>query len=139
MIKHRLRKRHSAATEEADVSLTPMLDVVFILLIFFIVTASFVKETGIEITRPLSETASKQENTAISVAIDEQGEVWVDGQRIDVRMLRSYIEKAYSGNPQSAVVVIAHRASRNAALITVLDQIRLAGVDDIAIAADTKR
>ena len=84
----------SAVQEENDeINLTPMLDVVFIMLIFFIVTANFIKEPGLEINRPDSDTAETQENAAISIAVGPTGEVWMDGRRIDVRQVKANVVK----------------------------------------------
>ena len=138
MLKHRLRRKRASTPEDADFSLTPMLDVVFILLIFFIVTASFVEKTGIEVALPVSKTAAQQKDASVFIAIDEQGEIWIDKQRVDIRMLRVYLDKVRSENPQAAAMVVADQASRNATLLKVLDQIRLAGIAKIAIAADIK-
>ena len=121
--------------EEVDVNLTPMLDVVFILLIFFIVTASFVKEAGIEVSRPAAESAVRQEHAAILIAIDARGGVWIDKRNVDPRAVRANVERLHLQNPQGSVVIVADRASHNGVLVEVLDQVRLAGVDKIAIAA----
>ena len=121
--------------EEVDVNLTPMLDVVFILLIFFIVTASFVKEAGIEVSRPAAESAVRQEHAAILIAIDARGGVWIDKRNVDPRAVRANVERLHLQNPQGSVVIVADRASHNGVLVEVLDQVRMAGVDKIAIAA----
>lgn len=121
--------------EEVDVNLTPMLDVVFILLIFFIVTASFVKEAGIEVSRPAAESAMRQEHASIIIAIDARGGVWIDKRNVDTRAVRANVERLHLQNPQGSVVIIADRASHNGVLVEVLDQVRMAGVDKIAIAA----
>ena len=121
--------------EEVDINLTPMLDVVFILLIFFIVTASFVKEAGIEVSRPAAESAVRQEHAAIIVAIDARGGVWIDKRSVDLRAVRANVERLHLQNPQGSVVILADRASHNGVLVEVLDQVRMAGVDKIAIAA----
>ena len=121
--------------EEVDVNLTPMLDVVFILLIFFIVTASFVKEAGIEVSRPAAESAVRQEHAAILIAIDARGGVWIDKRNVDPRAVRANVERLHLQNPQGSVVILADRASHNGVLVEVLDQVRLAGVEKIAIAA----
>lgn len=121
--------------EEVDVNLTPMLDVVFILLIFFIVTASFVKEAGIEVSRPAAESAVRQEHAAILIAIDARGGVWIDKRSVDPRAVRANVERLHLQNPQGSVVILADRASHNGVLVEVLDQVRMAGVEKIAIAA----
>jgi biopolymer transport protein ExbD len=132
-----MRRRQRREPEESDVNLTPMLDVVFIMLIFFIVTASFVKETGVEINRPSASTAQKQA-ASILVAITDDGEIWLQRRPIDVRSVRANIERLLAENPQSAVVIQADRDSKNGVLVEVMDQVRLAGAVGIAIAADPK-
>lgn len=129
------RSRNSALDEEADINMTPMLDVVFIMLIFFIVTASFVKETGIDVNRPNAATAEVKERGNILVAITDTGDVWIDRRRVDPRALRANIERLHAENPQGAVVIQADRESRNAMLVEVMDAARLAGVSNVSIAA----
>lgn len=133
-----MRQRSSLrrqSDEEVDVNLTPMLDVVFILLIFFIVTASFVKEAGIEVSRPAAESALRQEHAAILIAIDARGGVWIDKRNVDLRAVRANVERLHLQNPQGSVVILADRVSHNGILVEVLDQVRMAGVEKIAIAA----
>jgi biopolymer transport protein ExbD len=102
----------SAVQEESDeINLTPMLDVVFIMLIFFIVTANFIKEPGLEINRPDSDTAETQENAAILIAVGPTGEVWMDGRRIDVRQVKANVVKLLADNPQGSVVIQADEKS----------------------------
>jgi biopolymer transport protein ExbD len=121
--------------EEAELDLTPMLDVVFIMLIFFIVTTSFVKEAGIEVNPPAASTAEQQDNANIFIAITEQGEVWLDRRQVDVRTVRSIVSRLHASNPEGAVVVQADKNARTETLLQVMDQVRLAGVKNVAIAA----
>ena len=88
----------SAVAEEEDINLTPMLDVVFILLIFFIVTANFIKEPGLEVNRPDAETSNIQENAAILIAIGATNDIWIDGRRVDVRQVKANITKLLADN-----------------------------------------
>jgi biopolymer transport protein ExbD len=122
--------------EDEEVNLTPMLDVVFIMLIFFIVTASFVKESGLEINRPNAATAVKKERGNILVAISPSGQIWIDKRQIDIRALRANIERLYAENPQGSVVIQADRDSKNGLLVEVMDAAKLAGVENISIAAE---
>ena len=131
-----MRRRHASAEEETGVDLTPMLDVVFIMLIFFIVTASFVKEAGIEINRPNAATAERKEQGNILVAITENGQIWIDRRQIDPRALRANIERMHAENPNGAVIIQADEDSRNKLLVQVMDAARLAGVESVSIAAD---
>ena len=122
--------------EESEINLTPMLDVVFIMLIFFIVTANFIKEPGLEINRPDSDTAETQENAAILIAVGPTGEVWMDGRRIDVRQVKANVIRMIAENPQGTVVIQADETSTADTIIDVMDEVREAGVIDISIASE---
>ena len=117
-------------------SLTPMLDVVFIMLIFFIVTANFIKEPGLEVNRPDSDTSEIQENAAILIAIGNNDEIYMDGRRIDVRQVKANVLKLLADNPQGSVVIQADEAASADAIIQVMDGARDAGVFDISLAAE---
>lgn len=122
-----MRRSHVSQEEEAEINITPMLDVVFIMLIFFIVTATFVRETGIDVTRPDAQTAQQQQRPPILIAISASGEVWFDRRRIDVRAVRANVERAMAENPEASVVIIADRESQTGLLVEVMDEARLAG------------
>ncbi|MFT4938383.1 MAG: biopolymer transport protein ExbD [Paraglaciecola sp.] len=126
----------SQQDEEASVDITPMLDVVFIMLIFFIVTATFVKLSGIEVDAPKASTAVVQEKANILIAIDANNKVWINRREVDLRALRPNIERLHAENPKGIVVIQADKMSRNETLIKVMDAARRAGVYDIALAAD---
>lgn len=121
--------------ENEEINMTPMLDVVFILLIFFIVTASFVKEAGIEVNRPEAATAVKKERANILVAISDKGEVWINKRRVDIRAVQANIERLKAENPQGTVVIQADKKATTEVLIKVMDSARAAGVYDVSIAA----
>ena len=121
-------------TEEPNI--TPMLDVVFILLIFFIVTANFIKEPGLEINRPDSETSEITENAAILIAIGAAGEIYMDGRRIDVRQVKANVIRLIAENPQGSVVIQADVKSTAEKIVAVMDEVREAGVVDISIASE---
>ena len=122
--------------EENEINLTPMLDVVFIMLIFFIVTASFVKEAGIDISRPSAATAERKERGNILVAITENNQIWIDRRQVDPRALRANIERLHAENPQGSVVIQADEKSENGLLVKVMDAARLAGVTNVSLAAE---
>ncbi len=122
--------------EESEVNLTPMLDVVFIMLIFFIVTASFVKEAGIDITRPPAATAERKERGNILVAITKDNQIWIDRRQVSPQALRANIERLHAENPQGSVVIQADEKSENGLLVRVMDAARLAGVSSVALAAE---
>jgi biopolymer transport protein ExbD len=126
------------ADEGDEINLTPMLDVVFIMLIFFIVTASFVKETGIDVNRPDAPvTETKPEDANILVVINAQDEIWIDRRLIDPRAVRANIERMHAENPQGSVVIQPNKRSTNRLLIEVMDASRSAGVYNISIADST--
>jgi len=133
-----MRRRHRGNDEELEINLTPMLDVTFIMLIFFIVTASFVKESGIDVNRPGASTAEKKERGNILVAITETGQVWIDKRPVDVRAVRANIERLHAENPQGAVVIQADKNSKNGMLVEVMDAAREAGVYNVSIAANVE-
>jgi biopolymer transport protein ExbD len=121
--------------EKEEIDMTPMLDVVFILLIFFIVTASFVKEAGIDVNRPEAATAVKKERANILVAISDKGDIWINKRKVDVRSVQANIERLKAENPQGTVVIQADKKSTTDTLIKVMDSARAAGVYDVSIAA----
>ena len=122
--------------EESAIDITPMLDVVFIMLIFFIVTATFVKESGIDVNRPDATTAVKKESANILVAIGPNNDVWIDRRQIDIRSVRPNIERLHAENPQGSVVIQADKESKNNTLVQVMDASRRAGVYSIALATN---
>ena len=124
-----------AEEDDSNVDITPMLDVVFIMLIFFIVTATFIKEAGIDVDKPEAATAVVQEKASILVAIDAEDNVWINRRQVDVRSVRSIIERLHAENPKGTVVIQADKDSRNNTLVQVMDASRRAGVYDIALAA----
>ena len=131
-----MRRKRVRESQESEVDMTPMLDVVFIMLIFFIVTASFVKESGIDVTRPSAATAEMKQRGNILVAITANDQIWVDKRQVDPRAVRANIERLHAENPQGAVVIQADKDSKNGLLVIVMDAARLAGVDNVSIAAE---
>lgn len=122
--------------ESEEINLTPMLDVVFIMLIFFIVTATFIKEAGIQVDRPDTSTAESQEDASILIAISPNDEIWIDKQERDPRDLRGIIERLHAENPKGSIVIQADEESTNESLIHVLEAAKAAGVTNVAIASD---
>jgi len=121
--------------EEASIDMTPMLDIVFIMLIFFIVTTSFVKESGIDVSRPNAATAEVKERAHIMVGISSNNEVFIDKRKVDIRAVRANVERLRMESPEGAVVVQADKGSKTGLLVQVMDQVRLAGISNISIAA----
>ncbi|MEQ8275638.1 MAG: biopolymer transporter ExbD [Deltaproteobacteria bacterium] len=130
-----MRSRRVREEEDNGIDITPMIDIVFIMLIFFIVTASFIKESGVEVNRPGAVTAERKERASILVAIDENDQVWVDKRPVDVQAVRANIERLRAENPEGGVVIQADTKSKNGILVKVLDAAKLAGVDDVSLAA----
>lgn len=130
------RRRTRTEAEGNDIDITPMLDIVFIMLIFFIVTTSFVKESGVTVNRPSAQTAEEKKGSNILVAIRANGEVWIDRRAIDVRAVRPNIERMKAENPEGAVIIQADEFSAAGLVVKVMDQVRLAGITNISISAE---
>jgi biopolymer transport protein ExbD len=122
--------------DEAAVDMTPMLDIVFIMLIFFIVTATFVKQSGLEVIRPAAETAEDQRRVSILIAIGPGDSVWMDNKEVDVRAVRAGVEKLLAENPLGSVVIQADQKSKSGILMQVMDQVRQAGAPATAISTE---
>ena len=131
-------RRHQRPRDEAELDITPMLDIVFIMLIFFIVTTSFVKESGMAVSTPQASTATDQENVNIFIAITARGEIWIDRRPVDPRSVRAIVARLHADKPQGSVIIQSDEDSTARVLVDVMDKVRLAGVDKIAIAADRK-
>ncbi|ROR98840.1 biopolymer transport protein ExbD [Sinobacterium caligoides] len=121
---------------EQQIDLTPMLDVVFIMLIFFIVTASFIKEPGVDVERPVAETRDLVKNQNILIAITQGDKIWIDKKEIDKRFVKAIIERMHAENPKGAVVVQADKSSTAEMFALVVDAAKQAGVVDIVLAAE---
>lgn len=128
-----MRRAKLRQDEEADINLTPMLDVVFIMLIFFIVTATFIKEAGVDVLRPDALTAQKKPLVSVLVAISPKNEIWIDKRRVKPETLRSYIEQLHAENPKGGLVVQADRKAKAERLMQVLGAAQDAGITDVAV------
>jgi len=131
--RHALRQKGSS-----EINMTPMIDIVFILLIFFLVTTSFVKETGVDVNRPSAQSAERQERGNILIAITVNGEIWIENHLIDIRAVRANVERILAENPEAAAIVTADKESTTGLLVEVVDQARLAGISNVSIAAIKK-
>lgn len=133
-----MRQRHNRSNneQESGIDMTPMLDIVFIMLIFFIVTTSFVKESGIEINRPSAQTGETKEHGNIIISIRANGEVWIDKRAVDIRAVRANVARLHAENPLGSVVIAADRETRTHILVSVMDQVRLAGITNASIATE---
>ncbi len=131
-----MARRHATQEEETEINITPMLDVVFIMLIFFIVTTSFIKETGIDPNRPEAETAIANSHGNILIAISEFDQVWMNKNQVDLAQIRAMVESAVAEIPESSVIIIADEKASTGILIDLMDQVRLGGVANIMVAAE---
>ncbi|MBU1054201.1 MAG: biopolymer transporter ExbD [Proteobacteria bacterium] len=118
-----------------ELNMAPLIDMVFILLIFFLVTTSFVKETGIDVNRPTASTAVSQSKATILIAVDQQNRIFIDHREIDIRAVRANVERNLAENPDGAIIVVADKASTTGTAITVMDGCRMAGAKNVSLAA----
>ena len=115
--------------------MTPLIDMVFILLIFFIVTTSFVRESGVDVQRPSAQSAETKEKANVLLGLTSEGQVFVEGRPLDIRSVRAYMERFLAESPEGSVVIVADKESMTGNAVQVLDQCRLAGVKNISLAA----
>lgn len=132
-----MRKQKTEGDEKVA-DLTPMLDVVFILLIFFIVTSTFIKETGIEINRPDTQTAEMKKTVSLLVAVGADNSIWIDKKKVDIRNVRPMMEKLHAENPRGGLVIQADSASKVEKVLAIMDSARAIGITQIAIASEQK-
>ncbi len=130
------RNRLGGEEEENEINLTPMLDVVFIMLIFFIVTATFIKEAGIEVSRPLASTADEQGDASILVAISPSDEIWIDKRPVEPSAVPGVIKRLHVENPKGSLVIQADQESTNDKLVIVMEAAKDAGIANVAISTD---
>jgi biopolymer transport protein ExbD len=134
-----MKRRYSNDnSDEMAIDMTPMLDIVFIMLIFFIVTTSFVKEAGIDVNRPSANSAQTVKKGNIMVAVSAAGDIWIDKRRVEVDAVRANVERLRAESPDGAVVIQADEEANAGVVVKVMDQIRMAGVANISIAATNK-
>lgn len=130
-----VRKTLRGGTDRVDINMGPLVDMVFLLLIFFVVTTSFVKEAGIDVSRSTAATAEIKERGTIMIGVSPEGDVFFDGKKVDVRSVRGLVERALAEDPEGGVVVVADKASETGAVVGVMDQCRLAGAKNVSLAA----
>ena len=124
--------------EESEINITPMMDIVFIMLIFFIVTTSFIKETGIDPNRPEAETAKRAELGNILIAIAPNDRIWMNKAPVELEAVKIMMELAHAENPESSVVIVADELASTGLVLDVMDQIRLSGISKISLSAKEK-
>ena len=132
------RANRNNTEHNIEIDMTPMLDIVFIMLIFFIVTTSFVKESGIDVNRPSAQTSEKKEQGNIIVGIKANGEIWIDKREVDIRAVRANVARLHAENPLGSVIITADRDTRTYDLVQVMDQVRLAGITNASIATEAE-
>jgi biopolymer transport protein ExbD len=131
-----MASRHTAESEDHGIDLAPMLDFTINLLIFFIITTSFIKEAGVTVFKPVAVTAEHHDSGNLLIAIRENDEIWMDRQAVDLRELRAMIERLHIERPDDTVVIIADKSSHAGMVAKVMDEVRNGGIKDVAIAAD---
>ena len=129
------RRKHTHGAEHVEIDLAPMLDFVLNLLIFFIITTSFVKEAGIVVDRPEALTAEHRESGNILIAIRANGEIWMDRRQVDLREVRPIVERLHIERPEDTVIVVADKAAKSGLLAQVMDEVKLGGIEEVAIGA----
>jgi len=132
------RTRRAGSGGDDDVNVTPLLDIVFIMLIFFIVTATFIKEPGVEVEKPSAQTAEDQRLVSVLVAINESNEIWINNKEVPLDGVRAAVERLRRENPRGSAVIQSDGAAHSRYLVEVLQQLRAAGVDD-TVAVSTKK
>jgi len=130
-----VRRTLRGGSDRVDVNLSPLIDMVFLLLIFFVVTTSFVKESGIDVQRSTAATAEVKERGTIMIGVSAEGEVYLEGKRVDVRSVRGLVERALAEDPEAGVVIVADARSATGEVVKVMDQCRLAGAENVSLAA----
>jgi len=130
-----MRRRKARADDDSQIDMTPMLDVVFIMLIFFIVTTSFVRESGLEVDRPSAATATEQKQAGIFVAINDSGEIYIDRKQVDLQRVRASLERLIASQGEVGLVIQADQQTRHGVVVKVMDAAREAGIKQISVAA----
>ena len=131
-----MKARHSEPeSEDHGIDLAPMLDFVLNLLIFFIITTSFVKEAGVVVTRAEADTAEAKETNNILIAVRENGEIWMDRHQVDLREVRGLVERMHVERPEDTVVIVADKQSRAGIVAQLMDEVRAGGIRDVALGA----
>jgi biopolymer transport protein ExbD len=121
--------------DKVEINMGPLIDMVFLLLIFFVVTTSFVKEAGIDVQKSTAATAQVKERGNILIGVTHEGEIFMEGKRVDIRSIRPLIERSLAEDPESGVVIVADKRSQTGDVVQVMDQCRLAGAKDVSLAA----
>ncbi len=132
------RRKTATLNDEAQVDMTPMLDIVFILLIFFIVTTSFVKEAGIEVKRPEAAQSTAQPAANIFIAVTDSGLIFMENREVDIQRVRANVERMLAESPEAQVMIQADQDAKHGLVVKVMDQVKAAGIDTISVSAEPK-
>lgn len=127
------RKPHTTGDDEAQIDMTPMLDIVFIMLIFFIVTTSFVKEKGLEVNRPKDSAKSSKPSKSLSIRVDENGLVVMNGREVDIRRVVANIQTYLAENNTDSAAIQAHKNAEHGVVVEVMNQAKLAGIEKVSV------
>jgi biopolymer transport protein ExbD len=130
-----ITSKRRISKKNIELNIAPLIDMIFILLIFFLVTTSFVKETGVDINRPVASSASSKNKANILIGITRDNRIFMDRREIDIRTVRANVERALAENPESAVIIVADEKSETGVVIRVMDSCKLAGAKNVALAA----
>jgi len=128
-------RRKDASAKPIEINMAPLIDMTFLLLIFFIVTTSFVKETGLEVHRPSAKSAETKEKSPIMIGISKEGFIYMENRPVDIRSVRANVERSLADNPDAGVIVVADKLTQTGIVVGVIDQCRLSGAKAISIAA----
>lgn len=129
-------RHHAPETEDTGIDLAPMLDFAINLLIFFIIITSFIKETGVTVVKPEAATAEHRESGNLLIAVRENGDIWMGGERVELRELRALIERLHIERPDDTVVIIADQGSAAGVVAKVMDEVKAGGISEMSIAAE---
>lgn len=123
---------------EQELNMTPLIDMMFIMLLFFLVTTNYVKEAGIEVNRPTAATAVVDPKSAVMIAVDRDNRIFIAQREIDLRAVRANVERLMAEHPEGSVIVVADQGSNTGVAIQVMDGCRLAGAKNVSLAATTQ-
>ena len=127
------RKKHTSGDDEAQVDMTPMLDILFIMLILFIVTTSFVKEKGLDVNRPENKNQSNNPSKSLSIRIDEMGTIIMNGREVDIRRVIANIQTYLAENPTDSAAIQAHENTEHGVVVEVMNQAKEAGINNVSV------
>ena len=131
-------RRTKRSQQKAEIKIAPLIDMVFILLIFFIVTTSFVSETGLTVERPAARSAENLESQSVLIGIGPLGEIYISGRRVGLFSLKPILENKLRNQPNLSVVLVSDKATSADLIVRVMDELRLSGVKRIALATEKK-